>query len=133
MSSHEGTTIQRILIRIAINALALWVAAGIIGGITLEQGFWKILLAAVILGIVNAVLKPVLVILSIPFIVVTLGIALIVVNAVMLIITDALTDALEIENFGSAVLGAIVISVVSWTAARLLGDDKPRGATKSRA
>ena len=113
---------QRILIRIGINAVALFVAAGLIGGITLEDGLWKLLLAAAIFGIINAVLKPVLVFLSIPFILVTFGIALIVINALMLVITDALTDAIEIDGFGSALLGALVISVVSWTAGRLLPD-----------
>ena len=52
---------QRILIRIGINAVALFVAAGLIGGITLEEGFWKLVLVAAIFGIINAVLKPVLV------------------------------------------------------------------------
>ena len=102
--------------------MALWVAAGLVGGIKLEHGFWKVVLVAAIFGIINAVLKPLLVVLSIPFIVVTFGIALIVINALMLVITDALTEALTIDGFGSALLGAIVISVVSWTAARLLPD-----------
>lgn len=100
--------------------MALWVAAGLISGIRVEDSLWKILLAAVIFGVVNAVLRPILVVLSIPFIVVTLGIALVVINALMLVITDALTAALEIDDFGSALLGAIVISVVSWAAGRLL-------------
>jgi len=117
---------QRILIRIGINAVALFLAAGIVGGITLEDGFWKLVLAAAIFGLINAVLKPVLVFLSIPFILVTFGIALIVINALMLVITDALTDAIEIDNFGSALLGALIISAVSWTAGRLLPDAKKR-------
>lgn len=115
-----------ILIRIGINALALWAAAGLVSGITLEEGLWKLVLAAAIFGIVNAVLKPVLVVLSIPFIVVTLGIALVVINALMLVITDALTDALEIDGFGSALLGALVISAVSWTVGQVLPDRKQR-------
>ncbi|MDH3731515.1 MAG: phage holin family protein [Acidimicrobiia bacterium] len=113
---------KRIVIRIAINALALWVAAGLIGGITLEEGFWKLVLAAAVFGIVNAFLKPLLILLSLPAVILSLGIALIVINAVLLVITDALTDALEIENFGSALLGALVISAVSWAAGRLLPD-----------
>lgn len=88
---------------------------------------------AAIFGIVNAVLKPLLVLLSIPFIVVTLGVALVVINAVMLLITDALTDALEVDNFGSALLGALVISVVSWTVGRLFPDHKRRRARQTRA
>ena len=117
---------QRVLIRIAINAVALFVSAGLVGGITIEEGFWRLVLVAAIFGIINAVLKPVLVFLSFPFIVVTLGVALIVINALMLVITDALTDAIEIDGFGSALLGAIVISIVSWTANRLLPDSKKR-------
>ena len=60
---------QRIIIRIGINAMALFVAAGLVGGITLEEGFWSLVLVAAIFGLINAVLKPVLVFLSIPFIV----------------------------------------------------------------
>jgi putative membrane protein len=123
-------TIERILIRVAINALALWAAAGIIDGISLQDGFWKVLLVAAIFGLVNAVLKPLLVILSIPFIVVTLGIALIVINALMLLITDYFTASLTVDDFGSALLGAIVISVVSWTAGRLLPDPRTRPAQR---
>lgn len=84
------------------------------------------MLVAVIFGVVNAVLKPLLVVLSIPFIVVTLGIALIVINALMLLITDYFTASLTVDDFGSALLGAIVISVVSWTAGRVLPDPKKR-------
>ena len=120
---------KHILIRIGINALALWAAAGLVGGITLEEGLWKLMLVALVFGVVNAVLKPLLVVLSIPFIVVTLGIALVVINAVMLVITDALTTSLEIDGFGSALLGALVISVVSWTAGQVLPD---RGNRRSR-
>ena len=113
---------QRILIRVGVNAMALFVAAGLVGGITLEEGLWALLFVAAVFGVINAVLKPVLVFLSIPFIVVTFGIALIVINALMLVITDALTDTITIDGFGSAMLGAIVISIVSWSANRLLPD-----------
>ncbi|MCP3976399.1 MAG: phage holin family protein [bacterium] len=122
---------QRILIRVGINALALWAAAGIVGGITLEQDFWKVVLVGAIFGIVNAILKPVLVVLSIPFIVVTFGIALIAINALMLLITDYFTAALTVDDFVAALLGALVISVVSWTASRLLPDPKKRSAAKA--
>jgi len=128
--TDREAVIERILIRVAINALALWAAAGIIDGISLQEGFWKVLLVAVIFGIVNAVLKPLLVVLSIPFIVVTLGIALIVINALMLLITDYFTASLTVDDFGAALLGAIVISVVSWTAGRLLPDPKKRAAKR---
>lgn len=108
-------------------------AAEIIGGITLERDFWKLVLVAAIFGVINAVLKPVMVLLSIPFIVVTFGIALIVINALMLLLTDAITDSLTIDNFGSALLGAIVISIVSWTAGRIFPDPKKHRAAQRRA
>jgi putative membrane protein len=113
--------------------VALWVAARIIDGITLEHDFWKVLLVAAIFGIVNAVVKPVLLVLSIPFIVVTLGIALVVLNAVLLIITDELTDALTVDDFGAALVGALVISVVSWIVGRALPDTKQRRAAQRRS
>jgi putative membrane protein len=117
---------QRIVIRIAINAVALWVAAGLVGGITLEAGFWQLVLAAAIFGVVNALLKPLFILLSLPAVLLSLGLALIVINAVLLAITDALTDALEVDGFGSALLGAIVISVVSWVVGKVLPDPKRR-------
>lgn len=124
---------KRIVIRIAINALALWVAAALIGGINLESGFWKLVLAAAVFGVVNALLKPLLILFSLPAVILTIGIALIVINAVLLVITDALTDALEIDNFGSALLGAMVISAVSWAAGQLLPDKDRRGSHLGRS
>ena len=115
---------RRILIRIAINAVALWVAAGLIGGITLKAGLWQLLLAAVIFGLINAVLKPLFILLSLPAVLLSLGLALIVINAAILSIADALTKAITVDGFGSALLGAIVISVVSWGAGQLFPDPK---------
>ena len=105
---------KRILIRIGINAVALWVASELIGGITLAEGLWKILLVAAIFGVVNAFLRPIAKLLSLPVIILSLGIFIIVINAFMLLITDWLTASLEIEGFGSAFWGALIISLVSW-------------------
>lgn len=115
---------KRIAIRIAINAVALWAAASIVGGISLEGGFWRILLVAAIFGVVNAVIRPIVIFLSFPAVILTVGIALIAINALMLVITDGLTTALDVEGFGSALLGALVISAVSWVVGRVLPDTK---------
>lgn len=106
--------VQRILIRMAINGVALWIASLLIDGIELAEDFWKIVLVVVIFGLVNALVKPVAKLLSLPFIVLTLGIFILVINAVMLLITDWLTASLEVDGFFDALLGAIVISIVSW-------------------
>ena len=105
---------KRILIRIGINAVALWVASELVGGISLEEGLWKILLVAAIFGIVNAFVRPVAKLLSLPVIILSLGIFILVINAVMLLITDWLTASLEVDGFGSAFWGALIISMVSW-------------------
>ena len=109
---------RRILIRVAVNAVALWVASGLVSGITLE----KILLVAAIFGLVNAFVRPVAKLLSLPLIVLSLGIFILVINAVMLLITDALTRSLQVDNFVSALWGAILISLVSWALSVFIPD-----------
>ena len=123
---------RRIIIRIAINAIALWVAAGLITGIELESGFWQLVLAAAIFGIVNALLKPLFIFLALPALLISLGMALIIVNALLLLITDYFTAALEVDGFWSAILGAAIISVVSWVAGQVFGDPK-RSQHQARA
>jgi putative membrane protein len=105
---------KRILIRIGVNAVALWAASELVGGISLEEGLWKILLVAAIFGLVNALVRPVAKLLSLPVIILSLGIFILVINAVMLLITDWLTASLEIDGFGAAFWGALIISIVSW-------------------
>lgn len=113
---------RTLAIKIGINALALWVAAELIGGIAVGPGLGSILLVALIFGVVNAVLKPIAKLLTFPVIILTLGLFTLVINAVMLLITDAVTGGLEVDGFGAAVFGAVVISVVSWALSMLLPD-----------
>jgi putative membrane protein len=116
---------MRILVRVVINAVALWVAALVVDGITLgepnDTGTTVLisLLVGAIFGIVNVIVKPILTILSIPFIIVTLGLFLIVINALMLGLTSWLADLFGLpfhvsDFFWDAILGAIIVSVVSW-------------------
>ena len=113
---------RRILIRVAVNAVALWVASGLVSGITLEKRLWKILLVSAIFGLVTAFVRPVAKLLSLPLIVLSLGIFILVINAVMLLITDALTRSLQVDNFVSALWGAILISLVSWALSVFIPD-----------
>jgi len=105
--------VRNFLIRLFVNSLALSAAAWLVDGITLSGGFGQVLIVALVFGILNAVLKPILVIFSLPFLVVTLGLFALVVNGVMLLVTARLTDHLAVSGFGSAVLGSIVISIVT--------------------
>jgi len=114
--------VRNFIIRLLVNALALWAAATVVSGITLSGDFGSILIVAVIFGVLNAVLKPLLVIFSIPFLVLTLGLFALVLNGAMLLITARLTDHLSVAGLGSAILGSLVISVVTMLLGKALED-----------
>jgi putative membrane protein len=117
---------KNFLIRLLVNAAALSAAAWAVGGIQLTGGLGSVLVVALVFGIVNALLKPVLVLLSIPFIVLTLGFFALVVNGALLLITASLTDHLTVAGLGSAILGSIVMSVVTMLLGRALEDGEER-------
>ena len=114
---------KNFLIRLLVNAFALWAAAAMVGGIELSGDFLNVLFVALVFGILNAILKPILVFFSLPFIVLTLGLFALVVNGALLLITAALTDHLAVSGLGAAILGSIVISLVTMLLGRVLDDD----------
>jgi putative membrane protein len=105
--------VKRLLIRWAVIAVAVAVASAVVPGVTIHGGVGGVLIVAGIFGLVNAVLGPIAKLISLPLIVLTLGLFIFVVNAVMLGITAALTSRLDIHDFGAAMLAALVISAVS--------------------
>ncbi|NEX14285.1 MAG: phage holin family protein [Prosthecochloris sp.] len=102
-----------ILLGWLINALSVYATATLLGGIYIKS-FWAALLVALVLGLINAIVKPILVFFSIPFIIVTLGLFLLIINALMLMLAAALVDGFAVSSFGWALLGSLVISLVSW-------------------
>jgi putative membrane protein len=110
-----------IVLRVLINAAALWLAASLIPGIELHS-LGTTLLAALVLGIVNAVLRPILIFLTLPITLVTLGLFIFVLNAFCLWLTSRLVPGFEVGGFGAAFLGALVISAVSWALTAFLSD-----------
>jgi putative membrane protein len=110
------------LLRLAVSALALWVAARLVPGVDIEGG-WTLVFAAILLGIVNAVVRPLAVIFTLPLTLLTLGLFLFVVNAAMFALTAALLDGFRVSGFFAAVFGAIVVSIVSWLASSFIGAD----------
>lgn len=120
---------RNFVIRLLVNAFALSAAAWLIDGIRLSEDFGDILIVALIFGVLNALLKPILLFLSIPFIVVTLGFFALVVNGGMLLLTARLSDSLVVDGLGSAMLGAIVISIVTMILGGALDDEK-KGKSK---
>jgi len=108
------------LIRLVIGAFALWVAEQLLDGIWID-GTLALFLAALLLGVVNAVVRPVFVLFTLPLTLLSLGLFLLVVNAVMLELVAALVPGMHIAGFGSAILGSIIISLVSWAASAWIG------------
>jgi putative membrane protein len=106
--------LRRLFIRWVSNVAALFVAAWLLDGVTYGDQWWTLLIAAAVFTLVNAFVKPILTILSIPFIVVTLGLFLLVVNAAMLFLTAALVRDFDITTFWTGVLAAIIVTVVNW-------------------
>lgn len=121
-----------LILRIAVNAVSLWAAASLIDGIDLSDDFVSVVFVAAIFGLVNAFLRPVALLLSLPLLILTLGLFTIVVNAAMLAITDALSGGLTVDGFGPAVLGAVVISFVSWALSSFLPDDSKKAQQQRR-
>lgn len=110
------------LIRALVAAAGLWVADQALAGISVDN--WKtLLLAAVLLGLVNAVIRPIVFFLTLPLTVVTLGLFLFVVNGAMLGLVDMFLPGFSIDGFWQAVLGAIIIGLVSWVASWFIGGD----------
>jgi putative membrane protein len=101
----------KLIIRWLINAAALYVAVQIVPGIRAEDT-GAILIAAVVIGLINATLKPIAVLLTLPLTILTLGLFYLVVNAAMLYLAAVLTPGFELAGFGSAVVGAVVVSLV---------------------
>lgn len=104
---------MRFLARLVLNAIALVVAAWLVPGLHLA-GPGTALVAGALLGLVNALVRPVLVVLTFPFTLVTLGLFIFVVNALCLGLTAALVPGFEIAGFWAALFGALAVSVVSW-------------------
>lgn len=102
------------LVRTAIAAVALWVAVSIVPGLEANDT-GTLLIAAIVLGIINATVRPVAVVLSIPVTILTFGLFLLVVNAGMLALVAWLVPAFTVAGFGAALLGSVVISIVSAT------------------
>jgi putative membrane protein len=119
----------KFLFRLAINAVALWIAAETVPGIEFDGGIADLAVVALIFGLVNALVRPVVRLLTLPINVMTLGLFTLVVNGLMLLIAAAATESLNVDGgfvsqVGSAVLASLVISVVSTILSLVLPDGR---------
>jgi putative membrane protein len=112
---------MRLVAHLLVVALAVWVVTGVVPGVVVTGGVGSYLLVAVLLAVVNVLVRPVLTLLSFPLLLLTLGLFLIVINAALLGLTAALTSRMSIDGIGPAVVAALIISAVTWTGDTVLG------------
>jgi putative membrane protein len=110
-------------VRLLIAALGLWLADALLDGVSIT-GTFTLLLAALLLGFVNAFVRPLIVVLTLPITFVTLGLFLLVVNAAMLGLVAGLLPGFSIASIWSAIGAWLIVSITSWLAAQFIG---PRG------
>ncbi|HYT77004.1 MAG TPA: phage holin family protein [Vicinamibacterales bacterium] len=116
---------MRFLLRLLLNGIAVMVAAYLIPGIRLATPATAII-AGIVLGLVNAIIRPVLILLTLPFTILTLGLFIFVVNTICLALAAWLVPGFSISGFGAAFVGALVITLVSWLLSGLLIDKRSR-------
>lgn len=112
---------QGLIIRWLITAVSLWLAAKVVPGMHIA-GAGTMLAAAVLLGLVNALVRPLVILLTLPLTIITLGLFLLIVNAAMLGLVASLLDGFVLGGFWSALFGAVFVSLFSWVGAAFIGD-----------
>jgi putative membrane protein len=119
------------IIQILVNAAALWVAVWLLDGLDFSGEWWKFLLVAVAFSLVNSYVRPILRIITFPITMLTMGLFLLVINALMLLLVGAISDQLAlgftVADFWSALLGAIIISIVGWILSMVVGASRMPG------
>lgn len=107
--------------RLFITAFGLWMADLALDGVRFDSvaALW---IAALLLGVVNAVLRPILIILTLPFTLITLGLFIFVVNGAMVLLVSRLMSTFQVEGLGTAILASIVVGLTGWAASAFIGN-----------
>ncbi len=110
-----------LLARILITAFGLWMADSILAGISFDDvvALW---ISALLLGLVNAFVRPVVLLLTLPFTILTLGLFVFVINGAMLLLVATLTPSFQVEGWGAAILASIIVGMTGWIANALVGN-----------
>ena len=112
----------RALVQVVLNGVALWVASQLVPGIHYQGSLLYLLLAGLVIGVINLIVKPIVSFFSLPLIILTLGLFYLVINGLMLYLAAGLLDGLSIDGCVPALLGGLVIAAFNWLA-RAFGRD----------
>ena len=130
---REGFSLWRFFLRWAINAFALWVAFQVVDGIHPEKvTLTGMIVIAAVFGLVNAIIRPIIAFFTCPLIILTLGLGTLLINAAMFALAGQVSAwfgfGYQVEGFWPALLGAIVVSIVSIVLSTVLGGNNPKSA-----
>ena len=116
----------RFLVRWFVSSFGLWVAASLLGSqsLSIGNGFGAVLISGLILALLNSFIRPLIVFLTLPAVLITLGIFMLVINALMVMLAANLYGPLEVDGFGAAIVVGIIIGLVNWLVSILLEDEK---------
>ncbi|HYC69578.1 MAG TPA: phage holin family protein [Opitutaceae bacterium] len=115
-----------LLVRWVVLALGVVISAKVVPGISYDSGL-TLFVVVMLLSLANAVLKPLLVLFTLPFVILTLGIGIWLINALLFLFVGKLVDGFQVSGFGAALLGALIVSVTNIVMSSLLGDRKQPG------
>jgi len=115
-----------LLVRWMVLAVGVWLSTKIVNGISYDSG-GTLLVVVLVLSFFNAVLKPLLLLFTLPFIVLSLGIGIWIINALLFFFVGRLVEGFHVSTFGAAMLGALIVSVTNMVLNRLLTPPKPPG------
>jgi putative membrane protein len=124
--------VARLIIAVAVNALALWIANALWDGVSIH-GAWAYIIGAVVLGIANAVLKPILAIITLPLIIITLGLFYLLINIAMVALAEWIAPNFSIDGFWSYVGVVFIVWIVNWACYSLIDyfEDRRRPLTSA--
>lgn len=110
---------MRLLVHLLVSALLLWLVSQFVTGIYIH-GLGSALAAAIVLGLVNFLVRPILVLVTLPITILTLGLFLIIINALMLLLTSALVPGFHVAGFGAAIIGGLLLGLFNLIASSVL-------------
>ncbi|MGH9382394.1 MAG: phage holin family protein [Thermoanaerobaculia bacterium] len=114
----------RLLAHVIINGLGIWLIAWLVPGIHYQGGVWYLLLTGLVIGLLNVLVKPVVTVLSLPLILLTLGLFYLAINGILLYLAGWLLDGLTVDGCGAAFLGGVVMGFYNWVTGALLFNRK---------
>ena len=118
--------LKRLLYTWIVNVAAIWVASIFVDGVDYSEDYWVLIVAGLVFGFVNFLVKPIVKLLALPVIILTLGVALFFINLLMLYITSWIVSGFDLNSFGSAIWATLIITIVNWVLHGIFDVDERR-------